>query len=73
VFPTALITVVGLSANAGRTISISTAMLATDSQILRLTESPQCKVRRWMTLAVSAMLTARARNTTPPPLRYGLV
>src|SRR6267143_594154 len=43
VFPTALITVVGLSANAGQAISIRMVMVAADSHILRITDSPHGK------------------------------
>src|SRR5713101_6102771 len=54
VFCTALMTVVGLSAKAGQTISIRMAAVAADCHSLRITGSPQCVVQRWMTLAVSS-------------------
>src|SRR5712692_4955153 len=62
VFPTALMIVVGLSANAGHTTSIKVATVAADSHNIRITASPQWMAQRGLTLAVSVMLTARAKD-----------
>src|SRR5205807_4808773 len=51
---TALMTVVGLSANTAQTISIKMATVAADCHIVRIKSSPQCMTQQWMTLAVSS-------------------